>query len=188
MGPCSSQTLAESTLVQLTWFRSDPSQWWMIVDLSFPFGHSFNNGISSKLASVSYTLCWHLSHTHLNVGQLWRYFGFQHKRGVALKKIHTFNCSAHGVAESTLRFYAAGKKRYLTFCSQFICRPLPVTEATLLRFTALLASLDLSYQRSRLYLCAVLHLQIVNKLPDPSLASYPLLIYALRGFVEEAVE
>ena len=57
-----------------------------------------------------------------------------------------------------------------------------------LRFTAHLASLDLSYQTTRLYLCAVLHLQIVNKLPEPSLASYPLLNYALRGFVEESVE
>ena len=80
------------------------------------------------------------------------------------------------------------EETYLTFCSQFKCRPFPVPEATLLRFTAHLASLDLSYQTTRLYLCAVLHLQIVNKLPDPSLASYPLLNYALRGFVEEAVE
>ena len=28
----------------------------MIVDLSFPFGHSVNGGISSTLASVSYSL------------------------------------------------------------------------------------------------------------------------------------
>ena len=111
----------------------------------------------------------------MDAGQLWTYLGI-------------FNCSARGVADSTLRFLVAGKKRYLTFCSQCNCRPLPVTEATLLRFTAHLASLHLSYQITRLYSCAVLHLQIVNKLPEPSLASYPLLKYALRGFVEESVE
>ena len=110
----------------------------------------------------------------MDAGQLWTYLGI-------------FNCRGRGVAESTLRFYAAGKKRYLTFCSQFNCRPLPVTEATLLRFTAHLASLGLSYQTTRLYLCAVHHLQIVNELPDPSLAFYHLLNYALRGFVEESV-
>ena len=111
----------------------------------------------------------------MDAGQLWTYLGI-------------FNCSARGVAESTLRFYTAGKKHYLTFCSQCNCRPLPVTDATLLRFTAHLESLHLSYLTTRLYLCAVLQLQIVNKLPDPSLASYPLLNYGLRGFIEESVE
>ena len=86
-----------------------------------------------------------------------------------------------GVPESTLRSYTAGKKHYLTICSQFNCRPLPVTEATLLRFTAHLASLGLSYKPTGLYLCAVCHLQIVHNLPEPSLASYPLLNYALWG-------
>ena len=80
-----------------------------------------------------------------------------HKRGVALIKLQT--CSrACGVSESTLIFYAAGKIYYLIFCSQFNCCPLPVTEATFLRVTeatflrvtAHLASLDLSYQTTRL--------------------------------------
>ena len=110
-----------------------------------------------------------------DVGQLWTHLGI-------------INWSGRGVAESTLRSYAAGKKCYITFCSQFNCRPLPVTEATLLRFTAHLASLGLSYQTTHLYLCAVCHLQIVSKLPEPSLTSYPLLNYSLRGFVEESVE
>ena len=86
-----------------------------------------------------------------------------------------------GIAKSTLRSYDTGKKRYLSFCTQFKCCPLPVTEATLLRFVAHLASSDLTHQTVRLYLCAVRHLQIVNNLPDPALASYPLLGYALRG-------
>ena len=73
-----------------------------------------------------------------------------HKRGVALIKLQTFNCRACVVSESTSIFYAAGKIHYLIFCSQFNCCPLPVTEATLLRVTAHLASLDLSYQTTRL--------------------------------------
>ena len=36
--------------------KSEPNQWRMIVDLSLPFGHSVNDGISSTLASVSYSL------------------------------------------------------------------------------------------------------------------------------------
>ena len=107
---------------------------------------------------------------------------------MALIKLQTFKGSACAIAESTLRFYAAGKKHYIIFCSQFNRRPLPVNEAILLQITAHLASLDLSYQTTRLYLCAILHLQIVNKLPEPSLASYSLLNYALQGFVEESVE
>ena len=35
--------------------KSEPNQWRMIVDLSFPFGRSVNDGISSTLASVSYS-------------------------------------------------------------------------------------------------------------------------------------
>ena len=67
-------------------------------------------------------------------------------------------------------------------CTQFKCCPLPVTETTLLRFVAHLASSDLTHQTVWLYLCAVRHLHIVHNLPDPALTSYPLLNYALRGF------
>ena len=34
--------------------KSEPNQWRMIVDLSFLFGHSVNDGISSKLSSIAY--------------------------------------------------------------------------------------------------------------------------------------
>ena len=34
--------------------KSEPNQWRLIVDLSYPCGHSINDGISSELASVSY--------------------------------------------------------------------------------------------------------------------------------------
>jgi len=51
----------------------------------------------------------------------------------------------------------------------------------LLRFVVHLASLGLSYQTVKSYVSAVRHLQIVSSLPDPSVASYPRLNYALRG-------
>ena len=73
-----------------------------------------------------------------------------HKRGVALIKLQTCNCRACEVSESILIFCVAGKIYYLIFSSQFNCCPLPVTEATFLRVTAHLASLDLSYQTTRL--------------------------------------
>ena len=34
--------------------KSEPNQWGLIVDLSFPFRHSINDGISSELSSISY--------------------------------------------------------------------------------------------------------------------------------------
>ena len=34
--------------------KSDPNQWQLIVDLSFSFGHSVNDDISSELSSISY--------------------------------------------------------------------------------------------------------------------------------------
>ena len=85
------------------------------------------------------------------------------------------------VADSTLRSYTSGKKRYLEFCSHCHCRPLPVSEMRLLHFVAHLASASLSYQTVRLYLSAVRHLQIMSDLPDPCIAAYPRLNYALRG-------
>ena len=34
--------------------KSEPNQWRLIVDLSYPHGHSINDGIPNELASVSY--------------------------------------------------------------------------------------------------------------------------------------
>ena len=93
-----------------------------------------------------------------------------------------------GVADSTLRAYISGKKRYMEFCDQFRLLPLPVDEVILLRFVAHLASLGLSYQTVKLYLSAVRHLQIMSDLPDPSVAAYPRLNYALRGLHRRVAE
>ena len=81
--------------------------------------------------------------------------------------------------------YASGKRKYLSFCTQFHYKPLPVEESTLLRFVAFLFSLSLSYSSIRLYLCAVRHLQIMGNLPDPALTAFPKLNYALRGLRRE---
>ena len=86
-----------------------------------------------------------------------------------------------GVADSTLKAYIFGKNRYMEFCDHFCLFPLPVSEVILLRVVAYLASLGLSYQTVKLYLSAVRHLQIMSNLPDPSVAPYPRLNYALRG-------
>ena len=86
-----------------------------------------------------------------------------------------------GVADSTLRSYAAGRRRYLDFCAQFNLQPLLLREVILLRFVAHLASLDLSHQTVRLYLSAIRYMQIVSGMSDPVLASYARLNYALRG-------
>ena len=87
----------------------------------------------------------------------------------------------HSLIGTTLRAYTSGKKRYMEFCDHFCLLPLPVSEVTLLRFVAHLASLRLSYQTVKLYLSAVCHMQIMSNIPDPYVASYPRLSYALRG-------
>ena len=86
-----------------------------------------------------------------------------------------------GVAASTLKAYAAGKRRYLSFCAQFGLQPLPVSEVLLLRFVAHLVQLGLAPPSIRLYLSAVRHMQITEGMSDPALASTPRLNYALRG-------
>ena len=88
-----------------------------------------------------------------------------------------------GVAESTLASYVSGKRWYLSFCTQFhylLMRPL---FCTLLHFCSH-PPLAIR-QLHRLYLCAACHLQILNNLPDPALASFCRLNYALRGIRRE---
>ena len=90
-----------------------------------------------------------------------------------------------GVARSALTLYGAGKRQYLSLCAQFYSNPLPVDGTTVLHFVAHLSLSSLSYQTVRSYLSAVRHLQIVNNLPDPSLASFSRLNFALRGLCWE---
>ena len=71
-----------------------------------------------------------------------------------------------GVTDSTLRSYAAGRRRYLDFCAQFNLQPLPLREVIRLRFVAHLASLSQSHQTVRSYISAIRHMQIVSGMSD----------------------
>ena len=99
--------------------------------------------------------------------------------GIAQLDAAVHSLLGRGLAASTVASYASGKRRYLMFCTQFNFTPLPVNETILCRFV--LVSQSLSPLSIRSYLSAVRHLQVMSGLPDPSLSSYPLLDYALRG-------
>ena len=90
-----------------------------------------------------------------------------------------------GVARSTSASYDVGKRRYLSFCAHLKCNPLPVDETTVLCFVAYLSSSSLSYKTVRTYLSVARHMQIVSNLPDPALASFSRVNYALRGLRRE---
>ena len=49
--------------------KSEPGQWRMIVDLSCPFGHSINDGVSSALSSLSYSSVDHVVNLILSLGK-----------------------------------------------------------------------------------------------------------------------
>ena len=76
MGPlCQSDlTRIHTSLIGLV-PKSEPNQWRIIVDLSFPFGRSVNDGISSTLASVSYSSMDDAVQRilHLGKGSWWRW-------------------------------------------------------------------------------------------------------------------
>lgn len=92
-----------------------------------------------------------------------------------------------GVAPSTLTTYDSGKKRYISFCTEFHFTPLPVEESVLCRFVAFLSLVPLSHQSIRSYLSAVRHMQIMSGLPDPVFSSFPRLDYALKGVRRDAL-
>ena len=85
------------------------------------------------------------------------------------------------LAASTKRTYAAGQRRYLSFCSNTKVAPLPTLEITLCKFVAFLAHENLKHQTIKTYLSAVRNLQITAEHGDPFQQSLPLLEYVLRG-------
>ena len=100
--------------------------------------------------------------------------------------LHRFDitvCSllSHGIAQSIAATYEMGKRHYMNFCLQFHISSLPLSEETLCHFVVFLSLKSLTYQTIKLYLSAVCHLQIINRLPDPSLSSFPRLGYVLQG-------
>ena len=87
-----------------------------------------------------------------------------------------------GLAPSTQRTYAAGKKKFLTFCQESNITPLPVTESKLINFVAYSVSKG---QTIKCYLSAVRHLQVTCGGGDPRVESMPLLELTLRGAKKE---
>lgn len=65
-----------------------------------------------------------------------------------------------GLAQSTQKTYAAGKKRYIDFCEKTAAAPLPAIEKQLCRFVAYLKEEGLRHQTVKSYLAAVRHMQI----------------------------
>ena len=90
-----------------------------------------------------------------------------------------------GLAPSTQRVYASGKKKYLTFCQLTGSPPLPVTEHNLMYFVAFAVNKGLKHQTIKSYLSAVRHLQVSCGGGDPQLGSMPQLGLALRGARKE---
>ena len=60
-----------------------------------------------------------------------------------------------GTSPATQRSYLAGLKRYTTFCSQAKLKPMPTTKTTLLLFVTHLASQNLAYTTTKVYLAAI---------------------------------
>ena len=87
-----------------------------------------------------------------------------------------------GLAQSTSKAYASGKKRYLEFCRAAVVDPLPITERTACLFVGHLAEAGLQPASVKSYLAAIRHWQISAGLPDPVImSSFPRLTYVLKG-------
>lgn len=90
-----------------------------------------------------------------------------------------------GLAPSTQRTYAAGKKKFMAFCQESGVTPLPLTEDKLIKFVAYTVNKGLKYQTIKCYLSAVRHLHVTCGGGDPRVESMPLLELALRGARKE---
>ena len=90
-----------------------------------------------------------------------------------------------GLASSTQRVYAAGKKKYLSFCSKCGVPPVPVTEQGLVCFVASMVKQGLKHPTIKVYLSAVRHLQISMGGGDPRVGSMPQLELVVRGSKKE---
>ena len=89
------------------------------------------------------------------------------------------------LAPSTQRTYDSAKRRFLAFCEQAHCSPLPVNEQLLGRYISHLASQGLSPKSIKSYLSAVRHLQIAWHLHDPKISEMPRLEQVIKGIKKE---
>ena len=67
----------------------------------------------------------------------------------------------HSLADSTLRTYESGKRRYIRFCTSVNQALLPVSEKQLCEFVASTANEGLKHQTIKSYLAAIRHMQIL---------------------------
>ena len=86
-----------------------------------------------------------------------------------------------GLAQSTQKAYATGKRRYMEFCRKIVVVPLPTTEKQLCCFVAYLREEGLRYQMVKSYLSAVRYMQISNDMGDPKIGSMSQLELVVRG-------
>ena len=71
-----------------------------------------------------------------------------------------------GLASSTRSTYAAGEKRFYSFCTATKCHPLPASEATLVLFSTHLAATNTSHSTIKVYLAAVRQLHVLSGLHE----------------------
>ena len=90
-----------------------------------------------------------------------------------------------GLAPSTQRTYDSAKKRFLTFCSQSLLTPLPISEQISCRYVSHLADQGLSPKSIKSYLSAVRHLQISMHMPDPKFSEMKWLEQVMQGIKRE---
>lgn len=86
-----------------------------------------------------------------------------------------------GLAPSTIKAYASGKRRYLDFCKRLVASPLPASEQQLCYFVAFLSEEDLKHQTIKSYLSAVRHLQISHGMGELNMGAMPRLELVVRG-------
>ena len=82
--------------------------------------------------------------------------------GLALQQVedslHQF--LAAGIAPSTARAYAVGRRRFEEFCQRLQLTPYPTSERVLLHFVASLGQDKLSHQTIKVYLASIRHIHV----------------------------
>ena len=86
-----------------------------------------------------------------------------------------------GLANSTQKSYASGKRRYIQFCHSNNFPPLPTSELLLSRFISALANEKLSHRTIKCYLSAVRHLHVAENHGDPGISGMVRLEQVMRG-------
>jgi len=96
----------------------------------------------------------HLTHFHMPLHPL-----VNHSQGQLLTSTQRF--FEAGLASTTRATYAAGIRRYTSFCKATKLRILPTYESTLILFVAHLATGSVSQATIKVYLSAIRHMHIL---------------------------